>query len=125
MLKVLVLVISVFISSSALAQWSKFEESPEADFYINKSSIRKDGNLRKVWMLQDLKELDKVGGELSRRLRIEFDCKQERSRIVSSSSHTDQMAKGKLITNISEVDKWDDVPPMSVSDTLLKLVCNK
>ena len=125
MLKVLLLVISVFTSSSTLAQWSKIEESSEAYVYIDRTSIRKEGNLRKVWELQDLKERDKVGGELSRRLIIEYDSKQERSRILSITSHKEQMARGKVIDKLDEPGKWEDIAPSSISGSFLKLVCAK
>lgn len=111
-------------TSSAWAGWVLAAQSDDNDFYIDPETIRKDGNLVRVWEIQDLKQRDKVGVS-SRRLRVEYDCKQERRRILSSSEHSEPMAGGKILLISTESSNWRDIPPGSVVSVKLKLVCRK
>lgn len=60
--------------------------------YFDPVTIRKYGNLRSVWELEDLKQRDKQGVMLRRSL-FEYDCKKERSRLLSFSSHSELETK--------------------------------
>ena len=115
---------TVFTSSSSLAQWEKYGVTQEAFLYIDFSTVRKDGNLRKVWELQDLKQRHK-DGELSIRIRVEYDCKEERYRFLSATSHSSQMAQGNLVQSQTGPSSWTDVAPRTVTEDLLKKVCSK
>ena len=91
--------------------------------YIDPTTIRKDGNFRKVWQLNDLKERHK-DGELSRRVRNEYDCKKERFRVLSFSTHSEPMANGmSLYQSSAESTEWNDIPPGTFAETVLKIVC--
>ncbi len=117
------LIALLFVSGSASAQWVKVDWTNDMSVYIDPTTIRKDGNLRKVWQLQDLKERDK-DGELSRRFRSEYDCKNERRRLLSFSTHSEPMANGmSLYQSTADSTQWNDIPPRSVAETVLKIVC--
>ena len=73
-------------TSSAWAEWVQASEDSSAKTYIETETIRKDGNLVKVWQMTNLKQRHK-DGELSRRRRVEYDCKQELFRSLSFSEH--------------------------------------
>ena len=122
MFKVLLLVITVVTSSSALAQWVLFDEHPHP-VYFDTTSIVKDGFLRKVWELQDLKVRNK-DGELSWRSRWEYDCKQERRRMLSFTTHSDHMAKGDILLKGND-QPWRDIAPQTVARHALNFLCAK
>jgi hypothetical protein len=124
MLKALLFLITVFTSSTSLAQWEVYGESPEAFLYIDYSTVRKDGNLRKVWELQDRKQRHK-DGELSLRIRVEYDCKEERYRYLSATSHSSQMAQGNLVNTQTGPSNWIDIAPRTVTEDKLKKLCSK
>jgi hypothetical protein len=124
MLKALFFLITVFTSSTSLAQWEVYGESPEAFLYIDYSTVRKDGNLRKVWELQDRKQRHK-DGELSLRIRVEYDCKEERYRYLSATSHSSQMAQGNLVNTQTGPSNWIDIAPRTVTEDKLKKLCSK
>ncbi len=122
----LTLVSTLMLSGAAWAEWVKVADNDFADYYIDPPSIQKDGNLRKVWQIQNLKQRDKEGGELSRRSREEFDCKQERRRTLSFSMHSESMTEGTTLTNVqTENQPWVDLPPNTVGRWVLKIVCAK
>jgi hypothetical protein len=124
MLKALLFLITVFTSSNSLAQWEVYGDSPEAFLYIDYSTVRKDGNLRKVWELQDRKQRHK-DGELSLRIRVEYDCKEERYRYLSATSHSSQMAQGNLVNTQTGPSNWIDIAPRTVTEDKLKKLCSK
>jgi hypothetical protein len=117
------LIALLFVSGSASAEWVKIDEGKEMSSYIDPTTIRKDGNLRKVWQIQDLKQREK-GGELSRQARLEYDCKNERFRTLSISTHSEPMANGmSLFQTTAASTPWNDIPPRSVAEAALKIVC--
>ena len=113
----LVLCLLLTLSTSlAWAEWVKVSVTDEHTTYIDPATIRKDGNLRKVWTIQDRKQRDK-DGEMSRRTLIEYDCKEERYRVRSGTTHSDPMARGNtLYTRSGEPGEWNDIPPETPPD---------
>jgi len=109
-------------TGSAWAEWVWVAESDTVDKYIDPSTIRKDGNLVKVWEVNALKKRHK-DGELSSRVRVEYDCKQERFKFLSFSFHSGAMASGTTLKSEIGSGRWEDVPPESLGETVLKIVC--
>jgi hypothetical protein len=120
----LTLLTALMLTGAAWAEWEKIAENDFAEYYIDRATIRKDGNLRRVWRLQDLKQRDK-DGVLSRRFRAEYDCKQERDRILSFITHSEPMADGTILKLASMNNEWSDIPPNSIAEDVLKIVCAK
>jgi len=111
-------------TGSAWAEWVWVAESSIDDHYIDPATIRKDGNLVKVWEVNNLKQRHK-DGELSRRARFEYDCKQERYRLLSFSFHSEAMAGGTTLISEIGSGQWRDVPPESMAEATSKIVCAK
>ena len=109
-------------AASAFAEWTKLGESDAETFYIDYKSVRKDGDLRKVWEIQDKKQrLD--GGAISIRSRTEYDCKAERWKLLSFSAFSERMASGKTLISDDSPDAWSDIPPDSAAMRISKIVC--
>ena len=116
-------------AASAFAEWTKVGEANDAISYIDYESIRKDGDLRKVWELEDSKRRDKSSAALSVTTRKEYDCKMELYRNLYLGFHDVHMGKG-VPTSTSEhlldqQNRWSQIPPQRVAATVLKLVCVK
>ena len=95
-------------AAPAWAEWVKVSDTDVAIVYIDPSTIRKDGNLRRVWGITDLKRRD-MNGEMSRRVLYEYDCKEERFRILSMTGHAGPMANGKVVSEVNNASgKWND-----------------
>ena len=119
------LLIAIFLTGSAWADWARISGNAELTYYIDPATIRKDGNLRKVWSLLDRKEPDEKSAELSTRTRQEYDCKEERYRFLNMTEHSGQMATGNTLKSINTPSEWWDVPPKSMVEIVLKAVCSK
>jgi hypothetical protein len=109
------------LTAPAWAEWVKYTEDAIASYYYDTATIEKRGNLRRVWELSDLKEA--FEGALSIRGMAEYDCKEERGRGLSFISHTEQMARGKILVSRNEADKWSYIRPNTVSALMLEIVC--
>lgn len=60
-MRVGLLALLVLFAPVAGADWIDFGETPTAMRYIDPATIRGDGNLRRVWTLQELKARDSLG----------------------------------------------------------------
>lgn len=124
-MKKLLLVGLMLLAGSAWAEWVKDNESEEAQFFYDPDTIRKDGNMRRVWRLQNLKQRGQYS-EMSRRMRMEYDCINERSRILADSFHSEPMAGGKTLHSDDADDIiWREIPPGTIAAAMLKIVCSK
>jgi hypothetical protein len=109
----------------AQAEWEKITENNNLINYIDKSTIKKDGNTRKVWRLTDLKNRE-ITGEMSIRMMVEHDCKEDLFRYLSVSNHSEPMAGGRIINQGRKDEKeWNAVPPETLSATIHKILCAK
>ena len=124
MKKTILTLLLVAISTGAMAEWVKLGESDKLHIYVDPATIRKDGNFRRVWEIQDLKERNK-GGEMSLRAFFEYDCNEARSRALSASSHSGPMASGDILISFSSPAPWGYIAPSTISETILKHVCAK
>jgi hypothetical protein len=117
------LVVGLLVAAGpAAAEWVNVGTSAGHSLFIDPTTIRKDGDFRKVWGIQDLKERDSEG-ELSRRYREEFDCNTRRKRFLSATTHSESMAGGKTLTTITESSPWSEIRANTVADDILKMVC--
>jgi len=115
----------LLVNGSAWADWVRVAGMESASTYIDPATLRKEGNFRNVWVLQELKQRSK-DGELSRRARVEYDCKQERKRVLYLSTHSDSMLGGVTLFSQEFADaNWGSVPPDTANATILKIVCAK
>ncbi len=89
-------------------------------FYIDRDSIKKDGNLLRVWELQDLKEKGPLD-EKSRRILVEYDCKNERRRVMSFSFHADQMGAGLTLKSDQTPGKWNLMVPNTTGSVVFQV----
>lgn len=110
------------IAAPVLAEWLRVGETDNATHYLDPVTIRKDGNLRSVWEVQDLKQRDKQG-VMSRRALFDYDCKKERFRLLSFADHSEPMAKGKVLFSDDEPDIWRNSEPETATAAILKFLC--
>lgn len=123
---ILFFVIASIFCNQATAEWVKAGEADDLAYYFDPTTIRKAGNLRRVWVLQDFKERKSLE-ELSLRALSEYDCKNGVHRGLHISIHSGNMASGRVLStmDVSDSSKWQPIPPKTVSENILKVVCLK
>ena len=123
-MKKLLLVGLMMLAGSAWAKWVMYDRNESMTYYFDPSTVRKDGNMRRVWELQNFTKRDN-DGVMSLRSRQEYDCKQERYRFLSGSTHTETMAGGEVLGTAGEDNDWTAIPPGAAVEIILKIVCAK
>lgn len=113
-------------AAPAMAEWTKVGEVANYQVsYIDYDTIRKNGNLRKVWGINDLKSDDPMGF-ISNLFKMELDCKEEKVRILTMSRFHQNMAQGMPAIKVTPAyPEWEFVPPNSQFSAILKVVCAK
>ncbi len=121
----------VLSSDPAYAEWVEVADSNQEGMttYVDLDSIRRKGDLAKMWQLFDFKnvQISKMGRSfLSMRAQIEYDCLKEQSRSLSLTVFTENMGKGGVVpsTRIKE-SEWEPVAPASMAQRLCKFACGK
>ena len=110
------------IAAPALAEWEKVLETDSAAYFIDAATLQKNGVLRRVAQLQNLKQRDKEG-ELSRRALVEYDCREAQNRTLALSMHADAMGEGKKLDAYSDPSSPRKVAAGSSGEAILKVVC--
>jgi hypothetical protein len=129
-MKRLLLVTLLMLSNGpAYAEWVKVGDGDEAGktVYVDPASIRLNSNLVKMWQFYDYKTVQTVGGVrfLSAKEQWEFDCAEERSRVLALKEFSGNMGSGTVVYTNSEVGKWISVMPGSIGQSVWKFACSK
>lgn len=117
----------LMIATAASAEWTIAGDNENFNQYVDKATIRRDGNFVKMWDLLDYKRVKVIGGksDLSQRTQKEYDCKEEKVRILVLTSFSGQMGNGTINYDDSNTEKWRPVAPGTVNETLWKIACGK
>ena len=109
-------------AAPALAEWEKVSETETAAYFIDAATLQKNGTLRRVAQVQNLKQRDKEG-ERSRRALVEYDCREAQNRTLALSMHADAMGEGKKLDSYNEPSSPRKVAAGSSGEAILKVVC--
>jgi len=117
------LALSLMLAAAPLrAEWVKLGETEAAVHYVDAAAIRRDGDLRRVWAMQDMRDASPDGVRSIRALQ-EYDCAQDRFRYLSVSAHSRPMAGGQVLAAHDLVDEWTGRPPGTRPSAIEKIVC--
>lgn len=129
MTRLFLITLLLLSSGPAYAEWVKVSESDEAGktVYVDPATIRRNSNLVKMWQFYDYKTVQTVGGNrfLTVKEQWEFDCAEERSRVVARKEFSGNMGSGTMVFTNSQVGKWLPVIPDSIGQTVWNVACGK
>lgn len=114
-------------ATAASAEWTDVGDSDEFIQYVDRATIRRNGNFVKMWDLKDYKSTQTAAGEsfLSTKSQQEYDCKEEKRRLLAFAWFSGQMGNGKVVFSNNDPAKWAPVQPGSIGETLWKIACGK
>jgi hypothetical protein len=121
------LIVLMLSANSVWAEWTEIGQRDDATAYLDFSTIRRTGNLLKVWGLFDFKTTRTYAGKsyMSAKSQSQFDCQEEQIRILAQSEFSKNMGRGDLVYSTIDPGKWRPVEPESISETVFKIVCDK
>jgi hypothetical protein len=129
MTRLFLITLLLLSSGPAYAEWVKVSESDDAGktVYVDQATIRRNSNLVKMWQFYDYKTVQTVGGNrfLTAKEQWEFDCAEERSRVVARKEFSGNMGSGTMVFTNSQVGKWLPVMPDSIGRTVWEVACGK
>jgi hypothetical protein len=116
LLPLILLVVCCFAS----AEWVKIAEKDSNVFFVDFSTLRIDGNVRKILALVNL------GNGYSMTGYEEHDCENDRLRTVQVSLNTQHFGGGVTAdTYVNPIDPWRKVSSTSAEETAHISICKK
>jgi hypothetical protein len=116
-------------SGPAYAEWIKIVENDQTGLtvYADPMTVRRDGDLVKLWALDDFMTIQTVEGisYWSSKSQMEFECLEERARWLALAEFSGNMGKGEVVYYDATEGKWQPVVPESVGRMLWKAACGK
>jgi hypothetical protein len=115
-------------SMPAYAEWVAVGVSDSGTTtYADSDTIRRKGDLVKMWYLHDFNTTQTVlkKSYLSSRSQDEYDCTKDRHRALATTSFSGNMGSGKVRSSYSIKGKWEPVLPGTMTHTLWKVACDK
>ena len=118
----------VVSTGPAYAEWRPIYMGDEAGMtvYVDPETLRRKGNLAKLWILFDYQTTQKVGTNtfLSIKGYREFDCVEGRMRTLSLTQFSGNMGSGKPVYRAdANDDNWVSIATTSVGQKLLEVAC--
>lgn len=102
--------------------WEKLGETPVLALYMERASVQRDGAIRRVIEMQDLKVPD-PDGVLSRRYTNEYDCENQMHRIGRMTSWSGPQLTGRKLFDVSEWGYWRTIPPNGLFTLGFRQLC--
>lgn len=115
----------LFISFNAMAEWTEVGSDNIGGDYVDLASIRKKGNLVKIWVLTDYNTTQHIERRafLSGTSQLEYDCKKKQSRTLAITTFSGNIGKGQVVDSIDANKVWHPVQPESIGETGWKIAC--
>jgi len=121
-MRVVLMLLLLVAAAPARAEWVKVSHTAREDFYIDPATIRRNGNLRSVAVMQDLQQQG-PDGALSRQAMDEYDCANKTRRLLSIQQYSGRMTGGQLIGSENTPSEWNPIPASTHALTVLRIVC--
>jgi hypothetical protein len=119
----------VLSSGPVYAEWVLVSGDDETGLtvYVDPDTIRRKENLVTMSGLIDYRTIQIIAGDtlLSIQRPNEYDCAEERTRLLSFTWFSGNMGSGQVVHSDPDEDKWIPVAPESIGQLLWKRACGK
>ncbi|KAF0201356.1 MAG: hypothetical protein FD173_2147 [Gallionellaceae bacterium] len=101
--------------------------NPAYTVYVNNSTIRRDGDVVKMWSLVDFAHLKKITGKsyMSVKSQDEYDCKGRQYRSLHYSFFAGNMGAEEVAVKNTQPTDWYPVDSDSLVKILFNAACKK
>lgn len=114
----------VALPLAAQSAWVPVNATESSYDYLDPTSIRADGSLRRVWTLHDLALAD-ADGDRSYRSLLEFHCPEARYRNLQTLFYAGAMATGRMTGRTAQPGAWRAVQAESVAASVMQRACRQ
>ena len=126
--RLLMLAVLILRATGARAEWAKVAESQSSIIYLDFGTMRKSGNLIKVWELYDNKTIQTWANVnyMSGKAQMQYDCQEEQTRELAGMLYSQNMGQGDVVWVFSNDPRnWFPVVPGSISEKTFNAVCSQ
>ena len=111
----------------AYAEWVRLTEADGMTVHFDPDTIRRNGNLVKIWLLYDYKTAITTGRDtvFSTKMQSEYDCIGERVRTNAIFEIAGNMGKGKVVSSSLAEGQWIPIAPDTLGKREWKVACSK
>lgn len=111
----------------ANAEWVRLTEADGMTVHFDPDTIRRNGNLVKIWLLYDYKTPITTGRDtvLSTKMQSEYDCIGERVRTNPIFEIAGNMGKGKVVSSSLAEGPWIPIAPDTLGKREWMVACGK
>jgi len=129
MRQLILIVLLAFSSCPVYAEWVEVSANKQAGViaYADPGTIRRTGDLVKMWSLFDLHTTQIAGSNSYSSIKAlqKYDCAEDRSLALAYTKFSGNMGHGKVVSSNSHEGTWAPVAPVSVGQELWKVACGK
>ncbi|GBL40120.1 hypothetical protein EMGBD2_13780 [Nitrospirota bacterium] len=121
----------LLMTSDACAKWTQSGENEGGilTHYVDRGTIRRTGHLTKMWALQNFAAAQASANNgkpfRSKKVRFEFDCRDEKHRLLASFWYAGLMGRGDIVDSGTTPGTWAPIIPDSVQETWWGIACKK
>lgn len=113
--KLILMMILTTLSSGAMAEWTVLK--PGSTFYVDRSTIQRHGKLVRMSDLADM------NASLSFKSDSEYDCQQERSRVLVLTEYSGNMGTGHIVNAKTLNDEWHTIVNATIGEDIFNIAC--
>lgn len=114
----------IFAAPCFAQNWVPVAFGAGITFYIEPKTIKKNGDIRKVWVLHD-RTLKDPDGNQSTKIYKEYHCAEEKVRLLQLDAYEGNMGSGRFINSEVGSEKWTYISPNSLESVAINFVCKK
>lgn len=123
----LIFIFLLTISSIVHAQWTFVGENTEGKYYVDLSTVQQIGQYKRAWFKVEFflnsKMYEKMKVRSDRGLN-EYDCNEKKSRRLMFQVFSQPNFNEHIFTS-NKIGEWEFIPPDTVIEDGLKIVCKK
>lgn len=123
--KALLLAAAIAAAGPACAEWLEVHGDAGITWFMDYSSLRVNGYNRRIWLLRDyvLPKNDKDGSYQSVKTFEEFDCNEDRNRLLQFTAYSKKQGGGRPIFSSSIPGEWRYNTPETSGKTIADAIC--
>ncbi|MDP3089082.1 MAG: hypothetical protein Q8N04_00235 [Nitrospira sp.] len=122
-----VMITTALFYGTASAEWVRVGGTHKYDGYVDMATIGQRDKTVTLWTLRDFTVTRQVvrGSYRSVKTKKQYDCRNNRSRLLFSKYYAEQMGKGRLVYQGKGTKRWAKVAPGSDGDAEWRVACQK
>jgi hypothetical protein len=115
-----------FVPKSNLSEWVAANTNGDVTIYADVATIRRTGNLAKMWDLTDMKTGRTLGEDKrthSFKKELEYDCGKQQVRTLYISWHSGNMGGGEILGSDANPTDWRPALRGTIREKLWQTAC--